>query len=146
MAHRVQRDGEVMSEMVYFSIFSPQLGSREKVSICFLIFSEKFGNNVDIHSGGIDLAFPHHENEEAQSCQHHGVSQWVNYWLHTGHLHANRMKMSKSVGNSVTVAKLLDKYSADQFRLFCLMSHYRSGNFHSLFAIFRAPGISGTAE
>ncbi|XP_046482968.1 cysteine--tRNA ligase, mitochondrial isoform X1 [Neodiprion pinetum] len=94
---------------------------------CSVMASEKFGKSVDIHSGGIDLAFPHHENEEAQSCQHHGVSQWVNYWLHTGHLHINSMKMSKSLGNSVSIAELLDKFTADQFRLFCLTSHYRRG-------------------
>ncbi|XP_012252504.2 cysteine--tRNA ligase, mitochondrial isoform X1 [Athalia rosae] len=94
---------------------------------CSVMASESVGANVDIHSGGIDLAFPHHENEEAQSCQYHGVEQWVNYWLHTGHLHSKNMKMSKSLGNTISVSELLREYTSDQFRLYILSSHYRTG-------------------
>ena len=50
----------------------------------FLDSSRVFGSCLDIHSGGIDLAFPHHENELAQSCSYHGITQWANYWMHTG--------------------------------------------------------------
>ena len=49
-----------------------------------IIVSYIFGNTIDMHCGGVDLMFPHHENEEAQSCAHHGTSQWVNYWIHIG--------------------------------------------------------------
>lgn len=48
------------------------------------MFSEYFGHNVDLHSGGIDLMFPHHQNEESQCCVFHNTNQWVNYWLHAG--------------------------------------------------------------
>lgn len=84
------------------------------------------GSQIDIHSGGIDLRFPHHENEEAQSCAFFSVPQWVNYWLHIGHLHFKDQKMSKSLRNTISVKQLLQKYSPDTFRLACLMSHYRS--------------------
>ncbi|EFN83100.1 Cysteinyl-tRNA synthetase, mitochondrial [Harpegnathos saltator] len=95
---------------------------------CSAIASAVFGNSIDVHSGGIDLAFPHHENEEAQSCCYHGVDQWVNYWLHCGHLHLKGdVKMSKSLRNTVSIRDYLDKYSANQLRTLCLLSHYRNG-------------------
>ena len=50
----------------------------------FCFYSRVFGSSIDIHSGGIDLMFPHHENELAQSCSFHDVGQWANYWMHTG--------------------------------------------------------------
>lgn len=81
-----------------------------------------------MHSGGIDLIFPHHENEEAQSCCYHGVDQWVNYWLHCGHLHLRGdVKMSKSLQNTVSIRDYLEKYSANHLRMLCLLSHYRNG-------------------
>lgn len=87
-----------------------------------------FGNSIDIHSGGIDLLFPHHENEEAQSCCYHGVNQWVNYWFHSGHLYLpGSEKMSKSLQNTISIQDLLKTYSSNQFRLFCLLTHYRTG-------------------
>lgn len=87
------------------------------------------GNNIDIHSGGIDLAFPHHENEEAQSCCYHDTDQWINYWLHTGHLHLpGHAKMSKSLQNTISIPDLLKTLSANEFRIFCLFSHYRNSN------------------
>lgn len=83
------------------------------------------GAEVDIHAGGIDLRFPHHENEEAQCCAYHSKSQWVNYWLHTGHLHlSDDIKMSKSLKNTVTISEMLKSCSCDTFRLMCVMSHY----------------------
>lgn len=95
---------------------------------CSTMASNIFGSQIDIHAGGLDLKFPHHENEEAQSCAHHSINQWVNYWLHTGHLHINgeKDKMSKSLKNTISIQELLSKYSSDAFRISCLLSHYKS--------------------
>jgi cysteinyl-tRNA synthetase len=79
--------------------------------------SMAFGPNMDIHSGGIDLAFPHHDNELAQSEAYHGVQQWVNYFLHTGHLSIEGQKMSKSLKNFITIKEALQKYTPRQLRL-----------------------------
>lgn len=77
--------------------------------------------------GGIDLRFPHHENEEAQSCAYFDTNQWVNYWFHTGHLHlSNDEKMSKSLKNTVSIQELAQNTSSDAFRMACAMSHYRA--------------------
>ena len=81
-----------------------------------------FGANMDIHSGGIDLAFPHHDNELAQSEAYHDCQQWVNYFLHTGHLSIEGQKMSKSLKNFITIRQALEKYSARQLRLAFLMT------------------------
>jgi len=72
---------------------------------------------MDIHSGGIDLAFPHHDNELAQSEAYHDCQQWVNYFLHTGHLSIEGQKMSKSLKNFITIREALEKYTARQLRL-----------------------------
>ncbi|XP_055492592.1 probable cysteine--tRNA ligase, mitochondrial isoform X1 [Leucoraja erinacea] len=95
---------------------------------CSTIASSVFGNKLDIHTGGIDLAFPHHENEVAQCEAYHQCEQWGNYFLHSGHLHlkGSEQKMSKSLKNYITIKDLLEKFSADQFRMFCLLSKYRS--------------------
>ncbi|XP_045444740.1 probable cysteine--tRNA ligase, mitochondrial isoform X2 [Pipistrellus kuhlii] len=95
---------------------------------CSTISSLVFGSQLDIHSGGIDLAFPHHENEIAQCEVFHQCQQWGNYFLHSGHLHVKgkEEKMSKSLKNSVTVKDFLKTSSPDVFRLFCLRSSYRS--------------------
>lgn len=94
---------------------------------CSTMASDILGSNIDIHSGGVDLLFPHHENEEAQSCVYHGVEQWVNYWLHSGHLHVKgEEKMSKSLKNTVSIHDFLQSFSANEFRIFCLLSPYRS--------------------
>uniref|UniRef100_A0A8C1EAL5 Probable cysteine--tRNA ligase, mitochondrial n=1 Tax=Cyprinus carpio carpio TaxID=630221 RepID=A0A8C1EAL5_CYPCA len=87
-----------------------------------------FGSQLDIHSGGIDLAFPHHENEIAQSEAYHQCEQWGNYFLHSGHLHLKGSveKMSKSLKNYVTIKDFLESYTANEFRLFCLLTRYRS--------------------
>ncbi|XP_048388406.1 probable cysteine--tRNA ligase, mitochondrial isoform X2 [Stegostoma tigrinum] len=95
---------------------------------CSTIASSVFGNKLDIHSGGIDLAFPHHENEIAQCEAYHQCEQWGNYFLHSGHLHlkGSEEKMSKSLKNYITIKNFLEKFSANQFRMFCLLSKYRS--------------------
>ncbi|KAF5355446.1 hypothetical protein D9758_006390 [Tetrapyrgos nigripes] len=84
---------------------------------CSVMASAILGDNMDIHSGGIDLAFPHHDNEMAQSEAYHECPAWVNYFLHTGHLHIEGLKMSKSLKNFITIDEILQKYSARQMRL-----------------------------
>ncbi|KAF9462458.1 tRNA synthetases class I (C) catalytic domain-containing protein [Collybia nuda] len=84
---------------------------------CSVMASAILGDNMDIHSGGIDLAFPHHDNEMAQSEAYHKCGSWVNYFIHTGHLHIEGLKMSKSLKNFITIDEILEKYSARQLRL-----------------------------
>lgn len=84
---------------------------------CSVMASEVLGPQIDVHSGGIDLAFPHHDNELAQSEACHQNHQWINYFLHTGHLHIEGQKMSKSLKNFITIKEALQKYSARQLRL-----------------------------
>uniref|UniRef100_A0A8C4P4Z4 Probable cysteine--tRNA ligase, mitochondrial n=1 Tax=Dromaius novaehollandiae TaxID=8790 RepID=A0A8C4P4Z4_DRONO len=95
---------------------------------CSTIASAVFGKHLDIHTGGIDLAFPHHENEIAQCEVYHQCEQWGNYFLHSGHLHVkgSQEKMSKSLKNYITIKDFLKKFSSDQFRMFCLRSKYSS--------------------
>lgn len=83
------------------------------------------GDTFDIHGGGADLAFPHHENEIAQSEGATG-KQFVNYWMHNGFVRINDEKMSKSLGNFFTVREILARYQAEEVRYFILTSHYRS--------------------
>ncbi|XP_073990212.1 cysteine--tRNA ligase-like protein, mitochondrial [Rhodnius prolixus] len=95
---------------------------------CSAIASKLLGNRLDIHSGGIDLQFPHHQNEEAQCCVYHDVRSWVTYWMHTGHLYLkDSMKMSKSLKNTISVDSFLSQYSSDHLRMLCLMIPYRNG-------------------
>ncbi|KAL6929167.1 hypothetical protein ACO0SA_002507 [Hanseniaspora valbyensis] len=90
---------------------------------CSVMASDIHGSNMDIHSGGIDLAFPHHDNELAQAEAHYDCEQWVNYFLHTGHLHIEGQKMSKSLKNFISIDEALKMYSARQLRLcFALVS------------------------
>ncbi|CCH58369.1 hypothetical protein TBLA_0A05760 [Henningerozyma blattae CBS 6284] len=84
---------------------------------CSVMASDIHGESFDIHSGGIDLAFPHHDNELAQSEAHFDYHQWVNYFLHTGHLHIEGQKMSKSLKNFITIEEALKTYSPRQLRL-----------------------------
>ncbi|KAH9946950.1 cysteinyl-tRNA synthetase [Amylocystis lapponica] len=84
---------------------------------CSVMASAVLGDNMDIHSGGVDLAFPHHDNEMAQSEAYHNCSTWVNYFIHTGHLHIEGLKMSKSLKNFITIDEILQKYTARQLRL-----------------------------
>lgn len=93
---------------------------------CSAMVSKLFGSQLDFHAGGIDLQFPHHENEEAQSCAFHNTRQWANYWIHVGHLHMKGdIKMSKSLQNTISIPSVLENYSADVFRMACLTSNYR---------------------
>ncbi|KAF8070794.1 tRNA synthetases class I (C) catalytic domain-containing protein [Lyophyllum atratum] len=84
---------------------------------CSVMASAILGHNMDIHSGGIDLAFPHHDNEMAQSEAYHNCGPWVNYFIHTGHLHIEGLKMSKSLKNFITIDDILEKHTARQLRL-----------------------------
>ncbi|KAG5438763.1 hypothetical protein PCANB_002483 [Pneumocystis canis] len=87
---------------------------------CSTMATEILGSEIDIHSGGIDLAFPHHDNEIAQSEAFFNNDQWVNYFLHIGHLHIEGQKMSKSLKNFITIQDILKKYTAKQLRLYFL--------------------------
>ncbi len=92
---------------------------------CTAMSLKYLGATLDIHGGGQDLVFPHHENEIAQSEAFTGVKPFVRYWLHNGMLQLGEEKMSKSLGNLVTVRQALEKSSADALRLFILSSSYR---------------------
>ena len=92
---------------------------------CSAMSNRYLGKTIDIHTGGMDLAFPHHENEIAQSEAANGV-KFVNYWLHNGFINVDNKKMSKSLGNFFTVREAAAVYGYDCIRLFMLMSHYRS--------------------
>lgn len=81
---------------------------------------------LDIHSGGIDLAFPHHDNELAQAEASTGCTQWVNYFLHAGHVHIEGHKMSKSLKNFITIKECLREYSARQMRLMFLQHQWNA--------------------
>ena len=84
------------------------------------------GATLDIHGGGQDLIFPHHENEIAQSEAYSGEQPFVRYWLHNGWLTFADEKMSKSLGNIITIREGLEKYGSDGLRMFVLTSHYRA--------------------
>ncbi|MDA8100445.1 MAG: cysteine--tRNA ligase [Nitrospiraceae bacterium] len=92
---------------------------------CTAMGFKHLGETFDIHAGGKDLIFPHHENEIAQSEGSSG-KRFVNYWLHNGFVNINQEKMSKSLGNFFTIRDILDKYDAEIVRLFLLSTHYRS--------------------
>lgn len=83
------------------------------------------GETFDIHGGGIDLTFPHHENEVAQSRCFHGKPVFARYWLHNGHLTVNGEKMSKSLGNFLTIHDLLKDHAGETLRMGLLATHYR---------------------
>ena len=92
---------------------------------CSAMSRDYLGKNFDIHGGGLDLKFPHHENENAQSkCNHDGL--FANFWLHTGPLTIEEEKMSKSLGNFVTIKDILRKYHPEVIRFFLLSTHYRN--------------------
>ncbi|RLE52333.1 MAG: cysteine--tRNA ligase, partial [Candidatus Methanomethylicota archaeon] len=93
---------------------------------CSVMSSKYLGAQFDIHGGGQDLIFPHHENEIAQSEAYFGVNPWVKYWLHTGMLIMGTEKMSKSIGNVITVEEILKSYKPMEVRFYLLSCHYRS--------------------
>ncbi len=93
---------------------------------CSAMSLKYLGNTLDIHGGGQDLVFPHHENEIAQSESFTGVKPFVRHWLHNGMVQIGAEKMSKSLGNLITIKQALQNYSADAIRIFVLSSHYRS--------------------
>ena len=92
---------------------------------CSAMVGRYLGESIDIHSGGRDLIFPHHENEIAQSEAATG-KPFANYWLHNGYININNEKMSKSKGNFFTVRDILEKYDGEVVRFFMLSAHYRS--------------------
>lgn len=91
---------------------------------CSAMSSKLLGNDFDIHGGGSDLIFPHHENELAQSCGAFPGTHFAHYWVHTGMLMINGVKMSKSLGNFYTVDEVLQKAPAEALRLLFLTTHY----------------------
>jgi cysteinyl-tRNA synthetase len=93
---------------------------------CSAMALKYLGESMDIHGGGQDLIFPHHENEIAQSEGFTGLAPFARYWLHNGLMQLDKQKMSKSVGNLVSVKDALNHFSSDAIRLFILSSHYRS--------------------
>ena len=92
---------------------------------CSAMANKYLGETIDIHSGGQDLIFPHHENEIAQSeCANH--KPFAHYWMHNGYININNQKMSKSLGNFFTVRDIIKKYDPEIVRFFMLSSHYRN--------------------
>ncbi len=92
---------------------------------CSAMNCKQLGEHFDIHGGGSDLMFPHHENEIAQSCCAHD-GKYVNYWIHSGMIMVDKEKMSKSLGNFFTIRDVLTHYDAESVRYFLLTAHYRS--------------------
>ncbi len=92
---------------------------------CSAMATENLGDSFDIHGGGSDLIFPHHENEIAQAEAATGC-EFAKYWLHNGAVRVDKVKMSKSLGNFFTIREILEKYPAEVVRYFLVSSHYRS--------------------
>lgn len=93
---------------------------------CSAMIAAHLGQQIDIHGGGRDLTFPHHENEAAQSCCAYDQEKFVNYWMHNGYVNIDGEKMSKSLGNFRTVRELLGHYKGEVLRFALLSAHYRS--------------------
>ncbi|KAI8818285.1 tRNA synthetases class I (C) catalytic domain-containing protein [Fimicolochytrium jonesii] len=111
---------------------------------CSVMAGEALGDQLDIHTGGIDLAFPHHDNEIAQAEAHYDCKQWVNYFLHTGHLHIEGQKMSKSLKNFVTIQQALENNTAEQIRIFFLLHQWDTVLDFSSGALVEAKAIENT--
>ena len=116
---------------------------------CSVMSEYHLGETFDIHGGGLDLIFPHHENEIAQSCCAHGNDRMANLWMHNGFLQVEGKKMSKSDGNFVTIAELLEtekfggrKWPGEVLRLAMLMTHYREPIDFSVKRLEEAKSIS----
>ncbi|RKP14727.1 tRNA synthetases class I (C) catalytic domain-containing protein, partial [Piptocephalis cylindrospora] len=113
---------------------------------CSAMASEVLGETMDIHSGGIDLAFPHHDNELAQSEAYHECDQWVNYFIHPGHLHIEGQKMSKSLKNFITIKEALARHTARQLRLTFLLHPWESRLDFRESGMEEAKGVEGTLK
>jgi cysteinyl-tRNA synthetase len=92
---------------------------------CSTMSTDLLGHEIDIHGGGVDLKFPHHENEIAQSESAYNTT-FAHHWMHVGHIQVNKEKMSKSLGNFFTIRDVLKQYHPEVIRYFMLMRHYRS--------------------
>ena len=92
---------------------------------CSAMAKKYLGTEFDIHAGGLDLIFPHHENEIAQSVCAHKTKVLANFWMHNGYVTVNKEKMSKSLGNFITINELKNKYDGQVIRLAMLSTHYR---------------------
>ena len=91
---------------------------------CTAMSTKYLGKQFDIHGGGLDLIFPHHENEIAQSCSNNSSEKFSNYWVHNGFVTINKEKMSKSLGNIISISEAVHKYSGQAVRLALLSAHY----------------------
>ncbi|HNO66345.1 MAG TPA: cysteine--tRNA ligase [Tepidiformaceae bacterium] len=98
---------------------------------CSAMALHALGEQIDVHGGGADLIFPHHTNEIAQTEAYTGKSPFARIWMHNALLQLGGDKMSKSIGNLVTIAEVLEKYGADALRMFVISSHYRSPSSYS---------------
>ena len=93
---------------------------------CSAMSASIFGDSLDIHSGGIDLKFPHHDNEIAQTEAYYDHHQWINYFLHTGHLNIDGLKMSKSLKNFKKISEFINNYNANTFRIYFVNTKWDS--------------------
>jgi len=93
---------------------------------CSVMASDVLGSSIDIHTGGVDLKFPHHDNELAQAEAHYGCDQWIHYFLHAGHLTIEGCKMSKSLKNFITIKEALQKNTCRQIRFAFLLHAWNS--------------------
>ncbi len=92
---------------------------------CSAMSAQHLGETFDIHGGGVDLVFPHHENEIAQSRCAHGTDKMAQVWMHNGYLQVEGQKMSKSLGNFITIRDLLEEWPGEAIRLAMITTHYR---------------------
>ena len=121
---RVDTDKYERDEAADFALWK---GTRPGWHIeCSAMILKHFGEQIDIHTGGNDLMFPHHENEIAQSEAVTGKTPFVKYWMHAGMLYINGTKMSKSLKNYIEIPDLLKKYDPRVIRFFIISKHYRS--------------------
>ncbi|CDF34527.1 unnamed protein product [Chondrus crispus] len=111
---------------------------------CSAMASNVLGPIIDIHAGGVDLRFPHHSNEVAQAEAYHSSHNWVNYFLHAGHLHIEGLKMSKSLKNFITIRNCLQRYNARQMRLAFLCHRYDAPMIYAEHAMEEAVSVDRT--
>jgi cysteinyl-tRNA synthetase len=128
-----QHDKIINFSLIFFSLVKPGepcwdspwgVGRPGWHIECSAMASDLLGSNVDINCGGVDLKFPHHDNQLAQSEARFKCKQWVKYFLHTGHLHILGMKMSKSLKNFITIKACLENYTSNQLRFLFLLHRY----------------------